>query len=55
MTDSTGDVSKLANDKGLKKQSLTRKLQCVIHLVRANYPESADAELRAWGFQRETF
>jgi hypothetical protein len=54
-SNSAGDISKTAGNKNTRKPALVTKLQCVMHLVRANFPENPEAELRAWGFQRETF
>jgi hypothetical protein len=51
-----GIISQSAARKNEIKKELCESYNVMIHLIRANFrKEAADAEIRAWGFQRERY
>lgn len=49
---------KVSSDVGIKKQlktELKEVLNSIIHLIIANYPKTWEAELRNWGFIKESY
>ena len=50
-----GKVSKSVSQKDTAKLELRKVLQAVVYGLKANYPDTFEAELRAWGFRKETY
>jgi hypothetical protein len=50
-----GQVSTKVGSKNLLKEELEMVLNSLIHLIKANYPDSYEAELRNWGFQKNKY
>jgi hypothetical protein len=50
-----GTVSKSVGQKDAAKQELRKVLQAVVYALKANYPDAFEAELRAWGFRKESY
>jgi hypothetical protein len=50
-----GQVSKSVSQKDAAKQELRKVLQAVVYALKANYPDTFEAELRAWGFRKESY
>ena len=50
-----GKVSKSVSQKDTAKQELRKVLQAVVYALKANYPDTFEAELRSWGFQKESY
>jgi hypothetical protein len=48
-------VSKSVSQKDTAKQELRKVLQAVVYALKANYPDTFEAELRAWGFRKESY
>lgn len=50
---SSGSISTVdVAEKALLRKSVEKHLRAIIYLVRANYPDTWTAELRAWGFEK---
>ncbi|GAB3740422.1 hypothetical protein GCM10027594_20400 [Hymenobacter agri] len=47
-TDATGQ-------KDTAKLELRKVLQAVVYALKANYPDTFEAELRSWGFRKESY
>ena len=54
-TNNDGNISIKVSSKNLLKEALKKKMNALINVLRANYPDSYKAELRAWGFQKEKY
>jgi hypothetical protein len=50
-----GKVSKSVSQKDTAKLELRKVLQAVVYALKANYPDTFEAELRAWGFRKESY
>ncbi|MDQ2771951.1 MAG: hypothetical protein M3Y54_15795 [Bacteroidota bacterium] len=50
-----GKVSKSVSAKDTAKLELRQVLQAVVYGLKANFPDTFDAELRAWGFRKESY
>lgn len=50
-----GKVSKSVSQKDTAKLELRRVLQAVVYALKANFPDTFEAELRAWGFRKESY
>lgn len=50
-----GQVSKSVSQKDAAKQELRQVLQAVVYALKANFPDTFAAELRAWGFRKESY
>ena len=50
-----GKVSKSVSQKDAAKQELRRVLQAVVYALKANFPDTFEAELRSWGFRKESY
>jgi hypothetical protein len=50
-----GQVSSGVGSKNLLKEELEMVLNSLIHLIKANYPDNYEAELRNWGFQKNKY
>lgn len=50
-----GKVSKSVSQKDAAKLELRKVLQAVIYALKANFPDTFEAELRAWGFRKESY
>ena len=50
-----GKVSKSVSQKDTAKLELRRVLQAVVYALKANYPDTFEAELRSWGFRKESY
>ena len=50
-----GKVSKSVSQKYTAKLELRRVLQAVVYALKANYSDTFDAELRSWGFRKESY
>ena len=50
-----GKVSKSVSKKDTAKLELRKVLQAVVYALKANYPDTFEAELRAWGFRKESY
>ncbi|MGY3090220.1 hypothetical protein ACVWYF_003275 [Hymenobacter sp. UYAg731] len=50
-----GKVSKSVSQKDTAKLELRRVLQAVVYALKANFPETFEAELRSWGFRKESY
>lgn len=50
-----GKVSKSVSQKDTAKQELRKVLQAVVYALKANFPDTFEAELRAWGFRKESY
>ena len=50
-----GKVSKSVSQKDTAKLELRKVLQAVVYALKANFPDTFDAELRAWGFRKESY
>jgi hypothetical protein len=48
-------VSKSVSQKDAAKLELRKVLQAVVYALKANYPDTFEAELRAWGFRKESY
>lgn len=48
-------VSSSVGSKNTLKDELTEALESVIHLIKANYPKTWEAELRNWGFLKGNY
>jgi hypothetical protein len=52
-TDST--VASTVNEIADLRQKITNIINALIHLIKANYPNSFEAEMRAWGLHKEKY
>ncbi|WP_277881397.1 hypothetical protein [Hymenobacter cyanobacteriorum] len=43
------------SQKDTAKLELRKVLQAVVYAPKANYPDTFEAELRAWGFRKESY
>jgi hypothetical protein len=50
-----GQVSKSVSQKDTAKLELRKVLQAVVYALKANFPDTFEAELRAWGFRKESY
>jgi hypothetical protein len=50
-----GQVSSKVGSKNLLKEELEMVLNSIILVIRANYPDNYEAELRNWGFQKNKY
>ena len=50
-----GKVSKSVSQKDTAKLELRRVLQAVVYALKANYPDTFEAELRSLGFRKENY
>jgi len=50
-----GKVTKSVSKKDEAKKELRRVLQAVVYALRANFPDTYVAELRAWGFRKVSY
>jgi hypothetical protein len=50
-----GKVSKSVSQKDTAKLELRRVLQAVVYALKANFPDTFEAELRSWGFRKESY
>jgi len=50
-----GKVTKSVSKKDEAKKELRRVLQAVVYALRANFPDTYAAELRAWGFRKVSY
>lgn len=50
-----GRVTQGVSKKDASKKELRRALQAIIYALRANYPDTYAAELRAWGFRKVSY
>ncbi len=50
-----GQVSNKVGSKNLLKEELDMVLNSIILLIKANYPNNYEAELRNWGFQKNKY
>ena len=50
-----GKVSKSVSKKDTAKLELRKVLQAVVYALKANYPDTFEAELRVWGFRKESY
>ncbi|UOQ96131.1 hypothetical protein MUN81_12790 [Hymenobacter sp. 5317J-9] len=48
-------VSKSVSQKDTAKLELRKVLQALVYALKANYPDTFEAELRAWGFRKESY
>lgn len=51
----TGKVSTGVGTKNSLREELEEVVECIRHLIMANYPKNRDAELRNWGFVKEKY
>jgi len=55
---SKSKASSISQNVGLKnkyREDLTTLLNSIIHMIMANHPQTYKSELRAWGFQKESY
>jgi hypothetical protein len=45
----------LVSEKNKSKEQIRKVLNAVMHLLKANYPDTYATELRKWGFQQEKY
>jgi hypothetical protein len=50
-----GKVSKSVSKKDGAKLELRKVLQAVVYALKANFPDTFEAELRTWGFRKESY
>lgn len=50
-----GQVTRSVSQKDAGKKELRRVLQAVVYALKANYPNTFEAELRTWGFRKESY
>ena len=53
--DDAGTVSFKVSKKDEAKKTVTKALRAIIYLLKANYPDTFEAELRQWGFRKESY
>ena len=54
-TATDGTVSIKVSSKNVLKDRVKKTMNCLISVIRGNYPDTYKAELRAWGFQKEKY
>lgn len=54
-TATDGTVSTKVSSKNSLKDTLKKTMNCLISVIKGNYPDTYKAELRAWGFQKEKY
>lgn len=54
-TTTVKSVSRTVGDKKLTKEQIDKVLNSLIFLIKANYPDKWENELRAWGFLKDLF
>ena len=54
-TNTDSSVSYSVSNKNVLKAEVTKVLNSIILLIKANYPETYKGELRNWGFQKEKY
>jgi hypothetical protein len=52
-TDSS--VASLVGTKNQLRKSIVKTLNCLVHAIKANYPDDFKSVLRTWGFQKEKY
>lgn len=50
-----GTVSHKVSKKDEAKKDVLKTLRAIIYLLKANYPDTFEAELRVWGFRKESY
>jgi hypothetical protein len=50
-----GKVSKPVSQKDTVKLELRKVLQAVVYGLKTNFPDTFEAELRSWGFRKESY
>ncbi len=50
-----GTVSHKVSNKNEAKATVLKALRAIIYLLKANYPDTFEAELRQWGFRKEGY
>jgi hypothetical protein len=50
-----GSVSHKVSKKDAAKKDVLKTLRAIIYLLKANYPDTFEAELRLWGFRKESY
>jgi hypothetical protein len=50
-----GDISQKVGSKNVLRAELEEVLNSLIFLIKANFPQTAAAELRNWGFQKDKY
>lgn len=50
-----GTISHKVSRKDEAKRNIVKALRAIIYLLKANYPDTFEAELRAWGFRKESY
>ena len=50
-----GTVSHKVSKKDQAKKTIVKALRAIIYLLKANYPDTFEAELRTWGFRKESY
>ena len=50
-----GTISHKVSKKEESKKIVLKALRAIIYLLKANYPDTFEAELRAWGFRKESY
>ncbi len=53
--DDAGTVSHKVSRKEEAKRTVVKALRAIIYLLKANYPDTFEAELRQWGFRKESY
>lgn len=48
-------ITEAVKDKSVLRTEIVKILNAVLHLIRANYPDTADAELRIFGFEKNKY
>lgn len=54
-TATDGTLSTKVSSKNELKKELKKALNCLIYVIKGNYPDTYKAELRSWGFQKEKY
>jgi hypothetical protein len=50
-----GTVASKVGEKNMHRKAITKTLNALIHLIRANYPDDWKNKIREWGFQKEKY
>jgi hypothetical protein len=50
-----GKVSKSVSQKDTAQLEMRKVLQAVAYALKANFPDTFEAELRSWGFRKESY
>lgn len=53
--DAAGTVSYKVSKKDEAKRTVVKALRTIIYLLKVNYPDTFEAELRQWGFRKESY